>query len=121
MPASLTPDLQPPDTNLLKQRVCAVDDLVMEIATVMDSDDSFSPGLVKSIHQLLLSSETARMAVLVAGDSRVSGSYMDPLLVAARRTYELARRGGRSEMILLMLLQTVMRTAEQLHRELKPA
>jgi len=86
------------------QRLLALDDVIAQLASHMRCESTIPSGLRSALHELLLRSEAARLAVLMPGPVSALSDYVEALSRAADQALLRARRSGRASRDLLQIL-----------------
>ena len=88
----------------LGQRLLALDDVISQLGRHMRCESTIPSGLRSSLHELLLRSEAARLAVLMASPASSLRPDVEALRAAADQALLRARRSGRASRDLLQIL-----------------
>jgi hypothetical protein len=103
--AQIAPPSPPPSASLsLGQRLLALDDVISQLGRHMRCESTIPSGLRSSLHELLLRSEAARLAVLISGPASSLRRDVEALSAAADQALLRARRSGRASRDLLHIL-----------------
>ncbi len=103
--AHIAPPSPPPRASVsLGQRLLALDDVISQLGRHMRCESTIPSGLRSSLHELLLRSEAARLAVLMSGAASSLLRDVEALSAAADQALLRARRSGRASRDLLQIL-----------------
>jgi len=101
-PAPATPPAKA--SSGIGQKLLALDDVIAQLARHMRCESTIPSGLRPSLHELLLRSEAARLAVLMPGPVSALRTDVEALSLAADQALLRARRSGRASRDLLQIL-----------------